>query len=96
MHRLPDFVVFLEQRDGETGPGEEGCRMETTRSTSDDRNVQHLVFVVSDREPHQGRAGFIIERCQNFLTRTSHRPRNVIQNDTATRTTSRQKLALRT
>ncbi len=43
MHRVADFVVLLEKRHREAGPGEEGRRMETTRAASDDRNVQHVL-----------------------------------------------------
>ena len=41
--RLSDFVVLLEQRDVVAGFGYEACRVKTTRSASDDRNVQHLL-----------------------------------------------------
>jgi hypothetical protein len=43
MYRLADFVVLLEKRHREAGPGEEGRRMETTRAASDDRNIQQVV-----------------------------------------------------
>ena len=43
MDRQADLLVLFEQRDAEAGSGEEGCRVKTTRSASDDRNVQLLL-----------------------------------------------------
>ena len=43
VHGLTDLVVLLEQRDIEAGAGKEGRRVKSTRSASDDRNVQHLL-----------------------------------------------------
>src|SRR5262249_27020558 len=40
--RSSDFIVLLEQGDGEAGPGEEGCGVQSSGTASYNRSVQHL------------------------------------------------------